>query len=402
MSVSIPAHPATAPTDRGSIRVLQIGSGNLFGGIEMCQRTLAAYRSAAPAMNQEYAFCFPGGTADELAATGVPVHVLGRVRYSRPWTILSARRALAGLLRRGAYDVIICHELWVYGLFASTIRKARLPLVLWTHAQHGTGGFLEYLARRAPPDHVIANSRWSVDGFERFMPSVPYRVLYCPVELDQPIVVSTRADLRRNFDTADGDVVILQVGRWEANKGHLAHLEALGLLRDIPQWVCWQVGAPQRPEEEKYLELVRSTAERLGIADRLRYLGWHSQPSLAAIRAAADVYCQPNIDPDSFGLTLVEALSAGLPVVTSALGGPLEIVTPDCGLLVEPGSPSSIATALRVMLTDPAQRLRLGSNGPRRARELCEPRQQVQRLAGLLRTQLDARARLTGALTGSG
>ena len=97
--------------------------------------------------------------------------------------------------------------------------------------------------------------------------------------------------------------------------------------------------------------------------------------------------------PDSFGLTLVEALSASLPVVTSALGGPLEIVTPDCGVLVTPGSAPAIAAGLRRLLTDPAERRRLGSNGPHRARELCEPRQQVRRLAQMLGALLLTRAR---------
>src|SRR5215208_7182788 len=93
-------HPHDAP-----LRVLQIGSGNLFGGIEVCQRTLAAHRDAAPEMVQEYAYCFPGKAADEVRATGVPVHLLGGVRYSRPWTILGARRTLARLLGVRAYDV---------------------------------------------------------------------------------------------------------------------------------------------------------------------------------------------------------------------------------------------------------------------------------------------------------
>lgn len=386
------ARPERASTDRASLRVLQIGSGNLYGGIEVCQRTLAAHRDAAPAMHQEYAYCFSGNTADELRGTGVPVHVLGGVRYSRPWTIIQARRALARLLRDHRYDVVICHELWVYGLFASTIRKARLPLVLWTHDRHGAGGVLEFLARRTLPDHVIANSRWSVEGFDRFMPTVPYRVLYCPVELDDPAAGSTRVDLRQRFDTAHDDTVILQVGRWEPRKGHLAHLEALATLRDIPGWVCWQVGAPQRPTEQEYFEQVRARAEQLGITDRIRFLGWQ-QRDLAAIRAAADIYCQPNVDPEPFGLTLVEALSAGLPVVASAEAGPLEIVTPGCGVLVTPGSAPEIAAGLRRLLSDPAERRRLGSNGPHRARELCEPGHQVRRLAEVLGALLAARSR---------
>jgi glycosyltransferase involved in cell wall biosynthesis len=381
-----------APIDDASLRVLQLGSGNLFGGIEVCQRTLAVHRAAAPEMHQEYGYCFPGKAVDELRAVGVPVHVLGAVRYRKPWSILAARRALSRLLRAQRYDVVICHELWVYGLFATTVRRSQTRLVLWTHDRHGAGGFLEFLARRTLPDHVIANSRWSVEGFDRFMPTVPYRVVYCPVEADDPSARGARDDLRQRFAAGENDVVILQVGRWEPHKGHLAHLDALATLHDVPGWICWQVGAPQRPAEQQYFELVRARAEQLGIADRVRFLGW--QPDLSAIRAAADIYCQPNIDAEPFGLTVVEALSAGLPVIASAEAGPVEIITPDCGILVPPGSAAAIAAAVRRLLGDPAERRRLGTSGPRRARELCDPGQQVRRLAEVLRGHLATRARL--------
>ena len=348
----------------------------------MCQRTLAAHRAAASDMIQEYAFCFTGKPADELRATGATVHILGGVRYSRPWTMIPARRALARLLRTGDFDIVICHEVWVFGIFASVVRRRGLPLVLWTHDRHGNGGHLDRLARRTRPDMIIANSHWSTEGLERFMPGVPYRVLYCPVELDAPAPASGRAELRRRFQTGDRDVVVLQIGRWEPHKGHLAHLEALATLRDIPDWICWQVGAPQRESEQAYFEEVRARAGALGIEDRVRFLGW--QPDLAAVRASADIYCQPNIDPEPFGLTVVEALSAGLPVLASAEAGPLEIVTPDCGVLVRAGSATEIAAGLRRLLTDPDDRRRLGAHGPSRARQLCEPSQQVRQLAQLL------------------
>ena len=44
------------------------------------------------------------------------------------------------------------------------------------------------------------------------------------------------------------------------------------------------------------------------------------------LMAAADIYCQPNTTPEPFGIAFVEALAAGVPVVTTAMGGPLEIV----------------------------------------------------------------------------
>lgn len=362
-----------------SLRVLQLGSGNLFGGIEVCQLTLAANRDSSPEMQQEYAFAFSGTAVQELRRTGVPVHVLGGVRYSRPWTVIAARRALTRLLPERQYDVVICHELWAYGIFAHAVRKRRLPLVLWVHDRHGSGGVFEFLARQTPPDMVLANSRWSAESIARFLPQVPCVVLYCPVKGDGAPDTASRCELRARFDTPDDAVVILQVGRWEPHKGHLSHLEALAGLRDIPGWICWQVGAPQRPSEQRYFEEVQRRARQFGISDRIRFLGW--QPDLAAIRASVDIYCQPNIGAEPFGLTLVEALSAGLPVIASAEAGPLEIITPDSGVLVTPGDVTELSGGLRRLLTDSHERRRLGENGPKRAHYLSNPSQQVRRLA---------------------
>ena len=53
--------PTQSPAEQarpGALRVLQLGSGNLLGGIEACQQTLARNRWSSPEMHQEYAYCF--------------------------------------------------------------------------------------------------------------------------------------------------------------------------------------------------------------------------------------------------------------------------------------------------------------------------------------------------------
>src|SRR5258708_2317034 len=78
--------------------------------------------------------------------------------------------------------------------------------------------------------------------------------------------------------------VIIQVGFLEPIRGHIFHLEGLGRLRDVPGWICWQVGGVQRSHETQYLEQMKNAAVRLGIADRIRFLGW--QPDVRRLMAA--------------------------------------------------------------------------------------------------------------------
>ena len=174
---------------------------------------------------------------------------------------------------------------------------------------------------------------------------------------------------------------MLQISRWEPHKGHLAHLEALALLKGR-DWACWLVGEPQRPHEVACRDEVRAAAERLGIADRVKRLGW--QPDVARLLAAADVYCQPNAGPEPFGITFIEAMHARLPVVGTPLGGPAEIITEEVGALVPPGDPQALARVLEAWIDDPSLRARLGARGPARARELSDPGLQIGRLRGLL------------------
>jgi len=243
--------------------------------------------------------------------------------------------------------------------------------------------WLEHWARRSPPDLTLCCSRYAAERISHLYPDSASSLVSYPVTPpEMPHSASDRETTRAVLGAPVGGTVFLQIGRWERHKGHLLHLEALGRLAGRKDWCCWQVGAPQRPHEVEYLAEVKALAVRLGIADRVQFLGW--QDDLGRILAAADVYCQPNIAREPFGLSLIEALYAGLPVVSTPLGGPSEIVTEACGILVPPADPAALADALAALVNDPARRARLGAGGPPRARELCDPTNALGRLAEVL------------------
>jgi hypothetical protein len=81
------------------MRVLHLIPGHLFGGIEINLVTLARFRGACPDLVADYGLCFNAKAAAELRNTGADVHILGAVRFSRPWTVRAARRRLAAVLR---------------------------------------------------------------------------------------------------------------------------------------------------------------------------------------------------------------------------------------------------------------------------------------------------------------
>ncbi|HST52677.1 MAG TPA: glycosyltransferase family 4 protein [Pyrinomonadaceae bacterium] len=362
------------------MRVLHVHSGNLYGGVETLLATLWRERAACPSMETQFALCFEGRLSRELRDDGATVHALGVARVRSPLSVRRSRRALARLLRERAFDIAVCHSSWTQALFGPVVRAHGLPLVFWMHAPQSGTHWLERWARRTTPDLVVCNSRFTAGSLGKLYPRARAEVVYCPLSARATrLTTAERASLRAEFDTTASATVVLQAGRFERLKGHIVHLEALGLLREVPGWVCWQAGGAQRTQEEKYLNDLKSLASRLGIGDRVRFVGERSD--VQRLMAAADIYCQPNVHPDSFGLTFAEALRAGLPVVTTGIGGALEVVDDSCGVLVPQGDARALASALRGLIERPSLLSTLGSSGPARAHLLCSPDNQMKRLS---------------------
>jgi glycosyltransferase involved in cell wall biosynthesis len=185
-------------------------------------------------------------------------------------------------------------------------------------------------------------------------------------------------------------VVLLQASRLEPWKGHRVLLDALMKLKALPSWLLWVAGGPQKTGEDELLQELISAGTSGGIADRVRYLGQRND--VPRLMAAADIYCQPNTGPEPFGIALVEALNAGLPVVTSDLGGAREIVTEACGLTGAPGDSARLATMLEQLIVNPAQRLTLGQAGPIRGQQLCDPARQIEAMAAALNSPTGVRS----------
>jgi glycosyltransferase involved in cell wall biosynthesis len=365
------------------MRVLYVHSGNLFGGVETLMLTMVQNQNLCPGMEHHFALCFEGRFSEALLALGVAVHPLGNVRVSRPLTVRRARLRLKDLLRGNRFDLVVVHSAWAQAIFGPAVRSVGMPSVFWLHDVPDGMPWPERWARWSPPPAlVLCNSKYTAGRLPRLYPRVESRLIYYPVA--PPDTKYSNSDLktvRASFDTPEDATVILQISRLEKHKGHLAHLEALALLRDLPGWVCWQVGTTaQKAEESQYLEEITSTAIRLGISDRIRFLGWRSQSDVQRIIAASDVYCQPNIYPEPFGITFIEALYARKPAIATSIGGPKEIVDETCGFLISPNNAPSLAAVLRDLIQNQEVRIELGKAGFSRALKLCDPETQMQTL----------------------
>ena len=353
------------------MRVLHVSAGNLYGGIERILVEIASVDGGAG--RHEFALSFEGRAADDLRTAGATVTVLGSARFSRPWSVWRARRRLASIVNAGRYQAVVCHAPWSYGLAAPVVPGA--ARVFWAHDASDGRHWTERRVQAERPCLAICNSQYTANALRRWLPGARLEVIYAPVA-PAPATETIRRDVRREMGTVDATTVFVIASRFERWKGHLDLLRAAARLHG--DWSVWIAGGPQRASEDAYARDIRDEIAHLAIDARVRLLG--DRPDVRRVLRGADVHVQPNATPEPFGLAFVEALDAGLPVITTAGGGALEIVTAECGILVAPGDLDALTSALQRMIDDSALRLRLGAAGPARAAALCDPAAQLRRL----------------------
>jgi glycosyltransferase involved in cell wall biosynthesis len=185
----------------------------------------------------------------------------------------------------------------------------------------GTG-----VARRKTPYQVISN----------FLPDTP------------EIAPHPRPELE-----AVGDGYVLFVGDATADKGIETLLDAHARLRNAPPLVV--IGRPLSPR-------LRALPPNVVRVDPVPH------PAVLAAMQRAAIVVMPSILREAFGLTAIEAMSMGRPVVATTAGALPEVVAHgEAGLLVPPGDTDALQSALRKLLADEALRRRLGEGASRRA-----------------------------------
>jgi glycosyltransferase involved in cell wall biosynthesis len=374
------------------LRVLHLNSGNIMGGVESMLLTLAEYAHLCPELKQSFALTFDDVFAARLRTSGATVHLLPQVRLRQLPSIYQSRRELRALLQASAFDVVVSHSPWIQAIFGDVVRGCGIPLVFWMHNEFN-GHWLQRLASFHPPDFTICNSVFTRSTLERIYPRVRSTVLHYPVRALAPS--KTREDIRIQLGIEPDEVVILSAARMEAWKGHHNLVRAAAKISTSIPWRVLIAGAANSPANSRYLESLQREAAQSPAADRIQFVGFRSD--VPDLMSACDIHCQPNEKPEPFGIVFVEALQAGVPVVTYAMGGPREILDSSTGILVGPGDSNSIADALTTLIENRALRVELGSAGPARAATLCDPAQQMRRLTQTLRTVVECGQAVTVA-----
>jgi glycosyltransferase involved in cell wall biosynthesis len=173
---------------------------------------------------------------------------------------------------------------------------------------------------------------------------------------------ATRAQIRSRLGLAADALVAGVIARLTDQKGHVFLLDALSRVPSLAAVHLLVVGdGPLRGD----LEAIAAAG---GIGDRVHFLG--ARRDLGDLLSAMDLFVLPSLW-EGLPLSMVLAMGAGLPVVTTAVAGIPEVVTDGVtGLLVPPGDADALGRALARVVADPSERARLGQN----ARQFVLPR----------------------------
>ena len=188
--------------------------------------------------------------------------------------------------------------------------------------------------------------------------TAPNVVLTNGVEVQTPSSERGRA-LRERLGISADAVVFTQLCWMVPVKGVLTLLDAAAsTISAVPRAYFLLVG------DGPHLPAYRERAAALGIADRVIFTGVISNPTSQGIFEASDVYCQPSLWQEACPLAVLEAMSFGLPVVASRIGGLPELVRDGLtGFLFAPGDAQAMAERLIELAGDLALRRSMGEAG---------------------------------------
>ena len=256
-----------------------------------------------------------------------------------------------------APDVVHVHEPFTPSTAMFAALAARTPVVATFHAyldrsrlQRAARPLLRPVARRIASGIAVSDAAAS---FAHRATDLPLEVIPNGVE-----VARFRRGAPRRAGTAP---TIVWVNRLDPQKGYTVFLDAAAdLLARSPDLRIVVVGdGPLRDAPSRLAPALRS---RIDLRGRVPH------GDLPSILHAADAFAAPAIGQESFGIVLVEAMAAGVPVVATDIPGYREVVRDGIdGLLVPPGDPTALAAALGRVLGEPDLATRLTAAGQERA-----------------------------------
>jgi glycosyltransferase involved in cell wall biosynthesis len=341
-----------------------------IGGAEVLAAGLARE------LSERYRFVFAclddevGVLGEEFAARGVPMRVFDR----QPGIDWKCSFRLAAFFREHRVQIVHAHQYTPF--FQSLLARLayrRPPIVFTEHGRHYPDS---RSSKRVAVNRALLRSDDRLIGVgesvrralvdNEGLPDRRTETIYNGVPLENFLAVKgdddLRSDVRAELRIAAHEFAIVQVARLNTLKDHATAIRTLKRLRDddVPAKLILVGDGEERPALEQFV------AEQQ-LTDAVVFLGARSD--IPRLLASADAFLLSSIS-EGIPLTLIEAMGAGIPIVSTDVGGIPEIIEHGvAGLLAPARNDEILAAHLQTLWQNPEQRKQLAENGCRRAVE---------------------------------
>ncbi len=275
------------------------------------------------------------------------------------------------MVKRYAIDLIHANSLSVALLGGIVARINRIPILM--HKRYATSyGILDRICERLLHRVILVSeaTHW------HFAPVAKQTLIYNGVDLDAfqaspEEVESLRAELLP--DAPDASILTGVVTRITPEKGIHFLVRAIAELKNRSATVGADiklliVGGPYFQKDIDYMNELKHEVTDLGVEDFVIFTGFLSDTRV--VTSLLDIMLVPSIIPEACPRTIIEAMAAGKPVISTPLGGSKELVTPETGILVPSEDASAIADAITTLATDPERLKAMGKASRNRAEQL--------------------------------
>ena len=331
------------------------------------------------------------GMALESTRVAEYMHAAGihyRARKSQAQALMGVR-SIVRWMRLENIEVIHCHK--SSDLRLAALIKCFLPHIKLLYTDHvGSKRAKKDLFHRwayGKVDRVLSISDETRKRNVNALPLPADRItrLHHGIEIDRFPPLSSRGErhnLLRELDLPTNVATICLPARVAEGKGHAVWLRALALLPSEPAWHGVILGGTEWAQggDEAYVADIKALVEQLGLTSRITFTGHRSD--IRRLLPAFDILCIPSRN-EAFGLTVIESMAAGRPVVGSNSGAIPELLEDHSGLLATFDDPVSWAAQLTILLNDEALKERLGSAGRTRVEAHFSQQQHVAKLIRL-------------------
>jgi glycosyltransferase involved in cell wall biosynthesis len=367
------------------IRVAHVAPGLDVGGLEKLLVEIARHIDRRQFSLHFVSLGSRGTLADDIEALGWPVSALELPQGVRPRIVWK----LAHFIRSRKIDILHTHDdrPLIYG--APAARLAGVPCihtkhygVLPTNTRRRT--FLTNLAARFVSDFVCVSGHSAESSQRGGVPAAKIRTIWNGIDLG-----------RFPFSGPRADGPIITVARLSEEKGLNTLVQAAALVVKQKPETRFEI-AGQGPLFASLQKLIAD----LQLGDHVNLLG--EVRDVPALLERARLFVLPS-RTEGISLTLLEAMSKGLPVVATRVGGNPEVVEADItGLLVPSQNPDDLASAILELLDDPTRARDMGEAGRRRALEQFDIRRMALQYEMLYRARTPHRLPRSPAKRGEG